>query len=1469
MSNIPNVPSRSGSIANGPPSAGMNSQQAPPPTPGAAPTQQNLNQIRDQTISADVWAQHHNASLQGLGNAPNRGQSNSPSQRPGFASPNTANMYQFHPAGFSQGQASRPSQGSNQSQNGGRLPAHGRSLSNNGAPTPYQPLSNQRVNTQDGGQPPAKRQQVSGGLFYPSNYPASPRQGTSQNYGQSQSSPQTMPGNNMAPSNRSASGQHWNSSNRGPLQLPDQHMSTENSAHAQHGGFSASQLSSPSRGPSQQQISQAMSSSQLNSQGRAQTQRPTSQGISPNPQMSPHNQAPMQQLSFSGAPPSQMNAQGWEATQQQSFQEPPSGPQFNIPGRAPAQQQSLQAASASQTIAQSWAQIQEQPYQGPLHLPANPRNQAQAQQNTAQDPPYSPQAQVTQNYQAAQLPTSQVTSFSPQLQSPTTQNQRPVQQSSQANFSSPRPIYRNNLPEKRPLNQGAPSLPNFKLQGQLSTPSQHAPSRLSDESSQNRASPSPQLQVPSPTSNFLQENQSHQNSPGGVPGQQRQFQGPASGSQHNAPNRSLVTSNSQTRVFDHHSETQGPAVSGFQPNSSNRGSAQQAAIQSAVSISLPKVHSQVTEQLKSQGSGPSLQTQVQGSSSSSPNLLHRAAQSSPSQSHATTQQPPNQILPTQQQQCPSQGQAQLHSADPNRPYPHSQHRVPAQQLSYQVTPRSRPQSQSQGQAHPNPSNHGQQAAYASRQFNTHPVINTQSKSPPNRPANPAMAPPLPSWNASSTSRTYLSPGPSFSNRQPYYGTGTPGMRQIQRPLAPVVEYQLNPNTVLEYLNKKGYAKTEATLRKESANLEANGTPSVRRARETGGPAYDKAFSILLGFIEDSLEAYRPELYRLLWPIFVHCILDLAADYYPRECEAFYKKHHERFDREHVDELRQLSVITSPEHLASSSLAKLYRENKYRLTLTKMVYAILVQFLENREEDGGDILTKLINSHLKIVEVERAAVGERSLAAMLARKGEEYDQPAEDEGIPGHNPGSANTDPNAPNVLPRLALGPLPMDVDLADDVRAELAEQDEKEPPAPGEDSLVAVWDEKVKKEPTEDAPSRETIPLPPPLARDVAMEVQKVREHRDRFKIDPFTGGTPPGVSVCMYTFHNTHESFNCLDFSGDLLLVAGGTALSYIQVWSLDGSPLIDMSRPDEEKPPSSRRLIGHSGPVFAVSFQPSTEKPKTETDFLKDTHTGPHLLLSASADKTIRLWSLDAWTCLTYFRSHLAPVFDVQWGPYGHYFLTCGADKVARVWSQESIAPLRMFVGHENDVECGAWHPNGAYVFTAGDKTIRMWDIMRGTSLRMFTGHTGNITALECSRDGKTLASADDQGSIFLWDLATGTRIKRMRGHAKGGIWSLSWSVESNLVVSGGADNTVRVWDVAPRAEGSRAADLNKTDGSMSAPPVPSVLPPKKSKKDVVITPDQISCFPTKKSPVKKVMFTRANLCIAGSVFEPEPA
>lgn len=707
--------------------------------------------------------------------------------------------------------------------------------------------------------------------------------------------------------------------------------------------------------------------------------------------------------------------------------------------------------------------------------------------------------------------------------------------------------------------------------------------------------------------------------------------------------------------------------------------------------------------------------------------------------------------------------------------------------------------------------------------------------------------------------------------------------------------------MIDYLAKKGYHRTEATLRAESSNQEIPRDASIQ-PQGSGPPRYLEMFSRLKAWIDDALDIYKPEVARVLWPIFVYSYFDLVKKFYPKDATRFFQKFSEDFKREHEYDLRSIEHITLPEH-SDDKIATLYRDNKYRLSLSQPAFTYFMQFLESLPEAGFKLFINIVEKNLDLRQVERGADDRFSFAAIIARGVDGQDMPAEDEGIPGHRPGNAvsSTDPSVGNNLATLKLGKLPMEKDAEEDVRAEVTELDLTIPPKDGQSTLLQTHELlNIKQEDEDEGPNRAEIPFPPSTARDVAMEVQKIRENRDRLKIESRTGGIGPGLSVVMYTFHNTHDSMICLDFSGDQKLVAAGFQESYIRVWTLDGSPLGDAVNGQQS---NSQRLIGHSGPVYSVAFAPSSVKPSGEIG-----ETDTKWLLSCSQDSTIRLWFLDTFQCVVVYKGHVGPVWSISWGPYGHYFASAGHDKTGRIWQTDHIRQVRILAGHDDDVDVVAWHPNSSYVFTASsDKTVRMWALNNGNPVRMFTGHTSMVTALACSRNGKILASADDTGVILLWDLGPGRLLKKMRGHAKGGIWSLTWSAESTVLVSGGADATVRSWDVAgpakrsatpaTKADGSGSATAGKADGSIgsstgtggavaaasagsglnipggTAGPATTTTGGvsgthhKKRGKDAVVTSDQISAFLTKQSPVYLTQFTNMNLVLAGGAYLPE--
>ena len=267
----------------------------------------------------------------------------------------------------------------------------------------------------------------------------------------------------------------------------------------------------------------------------------------------------------------------------------------------------------------------------------------------------------------------------------------------------------------------------------------------------------------------------------------------------------------------------------------------------------------------------------------------------------------------------------------------------------------------------------------------------------------------------------------------------------------------------------------------------------------------------------------------MWPVFVYSFLQIVQHQFPpKETKDFFDRYRSHFEQEHADDVRALSAVALPGHLEDNPTAQIYLNNKYRVSLVQMAFNTMVQFLESEAKKGGDLLVAIVHKHLDVVTVDRTTDDMTAFARVLSRAKLGEDFPKEDEGIPGHSAGSPNVGREAgSSVLSRVKLGQMPMEKDLKEDTLATLEEEDAKAPPGPGQDSLVQTFEKRIKMEEEEgDGPSRTEVPLPPSTSRDVAIEVQKVKDERSAFKMQGRTGGIGTGVSIAMYTFHNTNDA-------------------------------------------------------------------------------------------------------------------------------------------------------------------------------------------------------------------------------------------------------------------------------------------------------------------------------------------------------
>ncbi len=246
------------------------------------------------------------------------------------------------------------------------------------------------------------------------------------------------------------------------------------------------------------------------------------------------------------------------------------------------------------------------------------------------------------------------------------------------------------------------------------------------------------------------------------------------------------------------------------------------------------------------------------------------------------------------------------------------------------------------------------------------------------------------------------------------------------------------------------------------------------------------------------------------------------------------------------------------------------------------------------------------------------------------------------------------------------------------------------------------------------------------------------------------------------------------------------------------------------------TSRVLSGHTDEAWGVRLLPDGR------------------LLSSGKDGTLRLWNLETGEgqLLTKLSGPVSTLVISHDG--GRLFSASRADDQLLVWDLSTNTSRTLRAEGGKGFENGSLSPDGRYIFLRGSQGAQsmLWDLERDTvqpvgvderiwanafspSGELFTGSSMGalsgwdprsgkrrlldqdkgsqpITALGVTPEGGRVVIGYMDGTVRLWDLATGT--PRVLGNHEGQLTVLQVSPDGQYVASGSADNTARLWELS---------------------------------------------------------------------------
>ena len=197
--------------------------------------------------------------------------------------------------------------------------------------------------------------------------------------------------------------------------------------------------------------------------------------------------------------------------------------------------------------------------------------------------------------------------------------------------------------------------------------------------------------------------------------------------------------------------------------------------------------------------------------------------------------------------------------------------------------------------------------------------------------------------------------------------------------------------------------------------------------------------------------------------------------------------------------------------------------------------------------------------------------------------------------------------------------------------------------------------------------------------------------------------------------------------------------------------------------------------NGSVWAVAFSPDGRRIITTCDV-----------------PTPVLWDAASGRQLLTLQGHNGPVLSASFSPDGGRIVTGSADGTAKVWDALTGREIFTLKGHLDRVICVVFSADNQRIATGGDdRTAKRWEAATGKEVTTLRGHADRVVGVAFSPDSRRVATASEDRTVKVWEVAGGKEVFSLKGHASM-VNAVAFSAGGQWILTGSDDHTAKLWD-----------------------------------------------------------------------------
>ena len=208
------------------------------------------------------------------------------------------------------------------------------------------------------------------------------------------------------------------------------------------------------------------------------------------------------------------------------------------------------------------------------------------------------------------------------------------------------------------------------------------------------------------------------------------------------------------------------------------------------------------------------------------------------------------------------------------------------------------------------------------------------------------------------------------------------------------------------------------------------------------------------------------------------------------------------------------------------------------------------------------------------------------------------------------------------------------------------------------------------------------------------------------------------------------------------------------------------------------------------------------------------------STRPSSLVQIWETGTGDVLRSLFAYNGAVTSVAFSQDGKQIAASGYDEVlqnltagphqpvysVKVWDVGTGKLVHWSKGQRATINATTLNHDGTRLATASnDRTVKLWDIATNDlvldqELHTLKGHKSSVTSVAFSPDGTRVASCDNKGSVKIWDTVTGEELTTFDPEKNSRVWGPSKRVVFSpdgafLAATGEFNRPVRLWDARP--------------------------------------------------------------------------